>query len=340
MNKKVAVIILNWNGRDLLERYLPTVLEYTPEHLADVIVADNGSTDDSLTYLKGIGVHVMDLGQNYGFAEGYNRAIRLAEGYDYILLLNSDVRVTEQWLEPLVAFLDHSSNVASVQPCILSDRQPHMLEYAGALGGYLDFLGYPFCRGRIFDTLEEYSEKYGTKPMPVFWTTGACMLIRRALYLKAGGLDKTFFAHQEEIDLCWRLHSMGYSLFVVPSSVVYHYGGASLDAANPQKTFLNYRNNLRVLVKNLPGSIRFLTLFCRFFLDVFAAIYFLLKDGPRTARAVLKAWWAFLTTRSTPIPVELEVNHKSAYRKLYPHSLLLRYHLHRERYFDQLKNHP
>lgn len=338
MSKKVAVIILNWNGLSLLEQYLPTVLAYTPRSLADVILADNGSGDDSVSYAKSLGVHTLELGRNYGFAEGYNRAIRLAEGYEYVLLLNSDVRVTELWLEPLVALLDHSANIAAVQPCILSDRDPSMLEYAGALGGYVDFLGYPFCRGRLFDTLEPYTEKYGTTPMPVFWTSGACMLIRRDLYLEAGGLDETFFAHQEEIDLCWRLQSMGYSLFVVPSGVVYHYGGASLEAGNPRKTFLNYRNNLRLLSKNLPSSIRFLTLFSRFFLDLLAALYFLLKDGRRSAWAVVRAWWAFLTTKTTPIPVCID--RKASYRRLYPHSLLVRYHLHGERLFDQLKDHP
>ncbi len=338
MKKKVAVIILNWNGLALLQRYLPTVLKYTTQELADVIVADNGSTDESMDYLSELGVSTIALDKNYGFAEGYNRAIRYAEGYEYILLLNSDVRVTEQWLEPLVALLDHSSTIAAVQPCILSDRAPHMLEYAGALGGYIDYLGYPFCRGRIFDTLEQHSGKYGLSPMPVFWTSGACMLIRRELYLSAGGFDPSFFAHQEEIDLCWRLQAMGYSLFVVPASTVYHYGGASLDAANPQKTFLNYRNNLKVLAKNLPKSVRFLTLFCRFFLDLLAMIYFLITQGPQSAWSVAKAWKAFLMTRPTPIHVK--VNRYVAYKNLYPHSVLFRYHFRKERHFDQLKNHP
>ena len=234
MRKKVAVVVLNWNGSTLIPHYLPALLEHTDPELADVIEADNGSTDDSLEilaqdYPRAV---ALPLGSNLGFAAGYNRAIAELEGYDYICLLNDDVLVTKGWLEPLVAFLDSHPEVVSVQPTIRWEREPERLEYAGALGGYMDRLGYPFCRGRLFSTLEEDRGQYGREPMPVFWTSGACMLCRREAYLAAGGLDETFVAHQEEIDLCWRWQAAGHDLYVIPESVVYHWGGKSLSADN------------------------------------------------------------------------------------------------------------
>ena len=238
MRKKVAVVVLNWNGSTLIPHYLPALLEHTDPELADVIEADNGSTDDSLEilardYPRAV---ALPLGSNLGFAAGYNRAIAQLEGYDYICLLNDDVLVTKDWLEPLVDFLDSHPEVVSVQPTIRWEREPKRLEYAGALGGYMDRLGYPFCRGRLFSTLEEDRGQYGTEPMPVFWTSGACMLCRREAYIAAGGLDETFVAHQEEIDLCWRWQAAGHDLYVIPESVVYHWGGKSLSADNPRKT--------------------------------------------------------------------------------------------------------
>lgn len=330
--KKVAVVILSWNARQLLERYLPSVVEHTPTDLADIVLADNGSTDDSVAYARSLGVEVLELPENYGFARGYNEAIKQLD-HEYVLLLNNDVRVTPGWLPPLLTFIEEHPEVVSVQPKIRWDREPERYEYAGAEGGYMDWLGYPFCRGRIFDTLELSREQYGDEPKKVFWTTGAAMLVRRKEYVSEGGLDERFFAHQEEIDLCWRWNSGGYKLYVVPQSEVYHYGGASLSAENPRKTFLNFRNNLLMLRKNLPDSRRTWVLTIRLFLDLLATVVFVIQKKPNEAKAVFKAWKAFMkmpkATRSR--------GRDRAYKELYPHSILVRYHLFGEKTFDKIK---
>ncbi|MDO4771153.1 glycosyltransferase family 2 protein [Porphyromonas sp.] len=329
----VAVIILNWNGEKLLRKYLPTVIEHTPAAIGEVIVADNGSSDGSIAYCREMGVCVIDLGQNYGFAEGYNRSIAQVD-HPYVLLLNSDVRVTEHWLTPLYNFIDSHPDVVAVQPKLRWEKSPESFEYAGAQGGYMDRLGYPFCRGRIFATIEKDRGQYGTTPQEVFWTTGAAMLVRREAYLTAGGLDSTFFAHQEEIDLCWRWKSMGHKLFVVPSGVVYHEGGASLSAENPRKTHLNFRNNLRMLYRNLPDSRLREVLFLRFFLDMLASLVFLLSGKPKDAFAVLRAWRDFQASK----PQRMDIgDREKAYKELYQHSLLVRYHIYNEKTFSSLK---
>lgn len=330
--KKIAVVILSWNAEKLLKRYLPSVVEHTPSSLADIILADNGSTDSSVAYAHSLGVGVIELPENLGFARGYNEAIRQLE-HEYILLLNNDVRVTPGWIEPLFAFIESHPDVVSVQPKIRWDRQPESYEYAGAEGGYLDWLGYPFCRGRIFDTLEPSLGQYGNDPKEVFWTTGAAMLVRRKYYASEGGFDERFFAHQEEIDLCWRWHSAGFKLFVVPESEVYHYGGASLSAENPRKTFLNFRNNLLMLQKNLPDHRRSLVFSLRFFLDLFAAFVFLMQGKPKEAKTVIRAWNAF---RKIP-SVERCKGRRRSYQSLYHHSILVRYHLFGEKTFNKLK---
>ena len=345
--KKTALIILSWNALPLLKEYLPTVVQNTAPDETDLFLADNGSTDGSEDYALSLGVEVLPLGQNYGFAEGYNRAIGMlwdsGRRYPYTLLLNNDVRVVGKWLEPLVWQLDENPDTVAVQPAILSDRNHNLLEYAGALGGFLDFLGYPFCRGRIFSTVEPFQKEskptYRLYPSPIFWATGACMLIRTGAFVEAGGFDGSFFAHQEEIDLAWRLHRKGFSMAVVPSSVVYHLGGGTLQAGNPRKTFLNFRNNLLMLRKNLPssGGIRTLTLTLRFFLDLLATLSFLPhKNGQKEAWAVLRAWKAFL---STPFEAnkEDEAGKRLAYGKLYHRSLILRYYLFGEKTFSSLK---
>lgn len=334
MRKKVAVVVLNWNGSTLIPHYLPTLLEHTDPELADVIEADNGSTDDSLEILARDYPQAvaLPLGSNLGFAAGYNRAIAQLEGYDYICLLNDDVLVTKGWLEPLVDFLDSHPNVVSVQPTIRWEREPKRLEYAGALGGYMDRLGYPFCRGRLFSTLEEDRGQYGTEPMPVFWTSGACMLCRREAYLAAGGLDETFVAHQEEIDLCWRWQAAGHDLYVIPESVVYHWGGKSLSADNPRKTFLNFRNNILMLRKNLPSRILRSTLRKRWLLDHIAALHFLLRGHLGDARAVLRARRELRRL----CPVRSGGDLERAYSRLYPRSILLEYHLRGHHTYDRL----
>ena len=295
--KKVAVIILNWNGEKLLREFLPSVVAHTPELLADIVVADNGSTDGSLALLRSEfpTVKVMAFPENYGFAEGYNRAIA-ATPNELTLLLNSDVATPAGWLEPLVAAMDADPTLGACQPKILSYREPTKFEYAGAAGGFLDRNGYPYCRGRIFDAVEEDHGQYDTQ-IPIFWATGAALMVRTELYRRAGGLDKDFFAHMEEIDLCWRILLEGYHIDAVPASHVFHLGGGSLPASNPRKTYLNFRNNLLLLHKNLPDTDRRRALFRRRLLDTVAWLKFMATLDFANANAILRAHRHFLTHR-------------------------------------------
>lgn len=287
--KQIAVIILNWNGAALLREFLPSVVANTNAELADVIVADNGSTDDSLLVLREEFplVKVLEFPENYGFAEGYNRAVA-ATRYPMTLLLNSDVEVQEGWIEPLAAYMGANPECGACQPKILSYKDKGSFEYAGASGGLLDRNGYPYCRGRLFDTTEKDRGQYDT-PMKVMWASGAALLVRSALYEEVGGLDKEFFAHMEEIDLCWRIQLAGHTVDVVPASCVYHLGGGSLPASNPRKTYLNFRNNLLLLHKNLPRRDLFATLLRRRLLDTLAWAKFIASFDFANAGAVLKA---------------------------------------------------
>ena len=297
---RCAVVILNWNGSALLRRYLPSVLSGTNAAIGDVIVADNGSTDDSLQVLADEfpTVTVWPFDKNHGFAGGYNRALQraAAEGYEYTVLLNSDVSTPEGWLDPLVAFLDNHPDVGAVQPKIISDTDRTRFEYAGASGGFIDRNGYPYCRGRIFDTCETDNGQYDD-PIDIFWATGAALTVRTDLYLQVGGLDEAFFAHMEEIDLCWRILLAGHRIMVVPQSVVYHLGGGSLPASNPRKTYLNFRNNLLLLHKNLPDSTRRRKLFRRRLLDTIAWAKFAATLSWGNAAAVWRAHRHFATMR-------------------------------------------
>lgn len=297
--KKTAVIILNWNGRQLLEQFIPAASEFTISDEAELYVADNGSTDGSLAWLREHHpeVRILELGQNYGFAEGYNRAIGMVSE-PYVLLLNSDVEVTEGWLGPLVRFLDENPDVAAVQPKILSWRDRSKFEYAGAAGGYLDRLGYPYCRGRLFDCIETDHGQYDGAPADICWASGAALLVRRQDYIDAGGLDARFFAHMEEIDLCCRLHARGRRVCAVTQSAVYHVGGASLAQGNPKKTYLNFRNNLLLLHKNLPRKKGRRLLFLRRLADTLAFGMFILKGDLPQARAVVRAHSDFRRMRS------------------------------------------
>ena len=249
---KVSVILLNWNGRKLLEKFLPSVVAHTPSDVAEVVVADNGSTDDSVAMLRERfpGVRLILLDRNYGFAEGYNRAIEQTTA-EYTVLLNTDVEVTPGWLTAPLEELDADASVAAVQPKLLSRRDRSFFEYAGAAGGWIDRYGYPFCRGRVLSVVEEDRGQYDT-PADILWASGACLFIRTDVYRRVGGLDARFFAHQEEIDLCWRLRSRGYRLRCTPQSVVFHVGGGTLPTEHPRKTYLNFRNSLTMLYKNLP----------------------------------------------------------------------------------------
>lgn len=287
MKNRVAVVILNYNGAQMLRRFLPSVLEFSPE--AEVVVADNASTDDSLEVMRREfpTVRLVCLDKNHGFADGYNYALREVEA-DYYLLLNSDVEVTRGWLAPLLAFMDAHEDVAACQPKLLSYNNKALFEYAGGAGGFLDRYGYPFCRGRIFDAVEEDKGQYDNVAN-LFWATGAALMIRSGDYWSAGGLDGTFFAHMEEIDLCWRLRARGRRIVCVPDSVVYHVGGATLNKSNPRKTFLNFRNNLLMLYKNLPEKELSQVMRRRALLDYVAAAKFLLSGNVGDFKAVVAA---------------------------------------------------
>ena len=287
--KKVAIVILNWNGAALMGRFLPSVVRYSPEEMAEVVVADNGSTDDSLALLaeKFPSVRVVRFDRNYGFAEGYNRALQQIDT-PYAVLLNSDVEVTPGWLEAPLRRLDASPEVAAVQPKLLAEQARDQFEYAGAAGGFMDKYGYPFCRGRIFQEIETDRGQYDAEA-DILWATGACLFVRTEVYRAVGGLDAKFFAHQEEIDMCWRMRARGYRLVCTPESVVYHVGGGTLNAESPRKTFLNFRNNLLMLYKNLPEKELHRVMRLRFWLDYLAALKFLLEGHPANARAVREA---------------------------------------------------
>jgi len=294
---KVAVVILNWNGSKMLSRFLPSVISHSLGE-ATVYVADNASTDDSLDLLRRSfpEVKTIVLERNWGFAEGYNKALQQVEA-EYYLLLNSDVEVTRHWLTPLVAFMDSHPQVAACQPKLLSESRRDHFEYAGACGGLLDRYGYPFCRGRLFDTVERDDGQYDDARQ-VLWATGAAMMVRSGDYWEAGGLDGRFFAHCEEIDFCWRLGVMGRQVWCVPASVVYHVGGGTLPKSNPQKTFLNFRNDLTMLYKNLPEADLRHVLRVRRWLDWLAAAeMLLLKRNVGDFRAVLRGRKAFYAWR-------------------------------------------
>ena len=283
--EKTAVIILNWNGAQMLRTYLPSVIAHTKG--AEIIVADNGSTDDSLEVLakEFPSVKTIVLDTNYGFAEGYNKAIEQVES-EYVVLLNSDVEVTEGWLSPLLDYMTAHPEVAAVQPKIRAWRERDRFEHAGAAGGYLSWLGYPYCRGRRFGRVEQDHGQYDTIA-EIDWTTGACMCVRTSIYKECGGLDAAFFAHQEEIDLCWRMRNKGWKLECIPQSVIYHLGGGSLSYDNPRKTFLNFRNNLLMIYKN--RRFPWIVLSLRFFLDYAAAAMFLATGKKGSAKAVYEA---------------------------------------------------
>lgn len=275
---KVAIVILNWNGAKMLAQYLPTVLTFSRNE-AVVYVADNASTDDSLDLLRSRfpECRLIVLDKNWGFADGYNKALRQVDA-EYYLLLNSDIEVTHHWLTPLIEFMDVHPEVAACQPKLLSIYNKDMYEYAGACGGYLDRLGYPFCRGRIFDTVEQDNGQYDY-PAEVLWATGAALMVRAKDYWDAGGLDGRFFAHNEEIDLCWRMRIRGRKIYCLPESYVYHVGGGTLPKSNPMKTFLNFRNNLTMLYKCLPDDELGYVMRWRWVLDYVAAWQTLVCKG-------------------------------------------------------------
>ena len=283
----ISVVILNYNGKNYLEQFLPDVVRYSPD--VEIVVADNGSTDGSVDFLQNNfpEVKLICFEKNYGFAEGYNLALKNLSS-EYFVLLNSDVEVTENWLKTLCNFMENNPNVAACQPKIRSFCDREKFEYAGACGGFIDEYGYPFCRGRILGDLETDNAQYDDVA-DIFWATGACLMIRASEFWHAGGLDGRFFAHQEEIDLCWRLKARGKSIVCVPQSVVFHVGGGTLNVESPMKTYLNFRNNLLLLYKNIPQNRLKKVFFARFFLDIFAALNLLLQGKRENAKQVFKA---------------------------------------------------
>lgn len=284
-----AIVILNWNGEKYLEQFLPILIEKTTFPDVEIIVADNASTDNSLTVLseKFPNVRAIILDKNYGFAGGYNVALAQVKA-DYYVLLNSDVEVTSNWLPPLIEFMNVNADVAACQPKIRSYFQRSHFEHAGAAGGFIDRFGFPFSRGRVFGNVEEDKGQYDDI-VDIFWASGACLLVRSELFWKVGGLDADFFAHMEEIDLCWRLKTRAYRIVCIPQSTVFHIGGGTLNTENPHKTYLNFRNNLLLLYKNLPQHVLKQIMFWRFFLDYAAAFQLFITGKPKNALSVFKA---------------------------------------------------
>lgn len=330
----VAVVILNWNGRSMLERFLPSVLACSAD--ARVIVADNGSTDDSVEFLRQQypQVQLILFDKNYGFAEGYNRALEQVEA-DYFILLNSDVECTPGWIAPVVAMMEAQPDIAVAQPKLLMYDRKDTFEYAGGAGGFIDKYGYPFCRGRLFSSLEKDYGQYDD-PCNIFWATGACMFVRASVWKELGGLDGDFFAHMEEIDFCWRTHLAGYRVAYCPTSKVYHVGGGTLPKSSPFKTELNFRNNLSMLYKNLPAFRRGRVLFMRMWLDRVAALKFLSEGHVGEYKAVRKAHRQYRQWK----PALLEKrkrNGTSRVPQIYQGLLLLEYYLLGRKTFSALK---
>lgn len=289
----VSIVILNWNGQKYLEQFLPFVMASTYSNF-QVVVADNASSDDSIPFLQSYYplVKILELDKNYGFARGYNEALKNVEG-DYYVLLNSDVEVMPSWIEPVVELMESNRSIGACQPKLLQQQNRHYFEYSGACGGWLDRLGYPFARGRIFDVCEPDHAQYDDSA-PIFWASGAAMFVRAELYHELGGLDDFFFAHQEEIDFCWRLQRKGFLVYSCPASVVYHVGGATLPKGNSKKVFLNFRNNLVMMAKNMPVGEAFWKISYRFVLDAVSAVKSLFAGEGKYFVAVFRAHVAFL----------------------------------------------
>lgn len=330
-----AVVILNWNGKHMMEKFLPSVVANTTGD-AEVIVADNGSTDDSILFLHTHypNIRIIQLERNYGFAEGYNRALAQVEA-DFYVLLNDDVEVSPHWVEPVIEQMQQHPQTAICQPKLLMYDRRDTFEYAGAAGGFIDRYGYPFCRGRIFDTVEKDFGQYDDA-CEIFWASGAAMFVRADLWHSLGGLDGDFFAHMEEIDFCWRAKNQGYRVEYCPRSVVYHLGGGTLPKSNPRKTYLNFRNNLSMLYKNLPSGRRLWVLTTRFILDYVAAFKFLAERKPKDFHAVFQAHRQYrkckpsLRKKRTAIqPHEVSC--------IYPGRLLIDFYLLRKKSYGSLK---
>jgi GT2 family glycosyltransferase len=331
----IAIVILNWNGLKYLQQFIPNVVKYSnvDTFQVDVIVADNGSTDNSIAWLSENYpvVKTILLDKNYGFTGGYNLALKQINS-DYYVILNSDIEVKDGWLAPMIDFMESTPQAAACMPKLLSYHDKKIFEYAGAAGGFIDFLGYPFCRGRILNVIEEDKGQYNNA-LEIFWATGACMLVRSQQFWEAGGFDNDFFAHMEEIDLCWRLKRQGYSVWCIPQSQVFHVGGGTLAANNPRKVYFNHRNNLLMLLKNLSRTSLLPVLVFRLVLDVASALLYLISGKPRFTWAVVRAHAYFI--RSFAKTVKKRRTFKHPKLSLYRNSIVFQFFfLNRKHYSD------
>jgi len=332
---KAAVVILNWNGKKFLEQFLPAVIQHS-KNIASIIVADNASSDDSVAFLKEHfpEIRIIQNQSNGGFAKGYNDALKLIDA-EYYVLLNSDIEVTPGWIEPVLGLMDSDKSIAACQPKIRSYHEREKFEYAGAAGGYIDKYGYPFCRGRLFFTIEEDEGQYNDT-REIFWATGACLFVRAELYHKLGGLDEDFFAHMEEIDFCWRLKNHGYKIMYCPDSIVFHIGGGTLPKSSSRKTYLNFRNNFTLLYKNLPAKRLAPVFTARLLLDGIAAIKFLLDGGFKDFIAVSRAHLSFYRNigkirKKRKLQIQQKVRH------IYHGNIVVDYYLLKRKKFTDLK---
>lgn len=337
-SSRVAIVILNWNGHKLLEQYLPSVVQYSQGDGVDVIVADNQSDDDSVRFLQENypQVQIIQLTENHGFAKGYNLALQQVEA-DYYILLNSDVEVTPDWIDPMIELMEADSTIAAVQPKVLSWHRKDEFEYAGAAGGFIDQLGFPFCRGRILNVMEKDHGQFD-QVTNIFWATGACMAVRANYFHKAGGFDSDFWAHMEEIDICWRLKNMGYKIQFTPYSKVYHLGGGTLSYDNPKKLFLNFRNSLWLLYKNLPRRKFYKVLLVRMLLDGVAAFKLLSEANWRGFFSVFRAHYAFYHSHRTLRNKRLELKKIAEpqwHTEMLCKSIIWKFYLERKRTFKE-----
>jgi GT2 family glycosyltransferase len=332
----VALVILNWNGKGFLEKFLPSVMASRCKNLS-IVVADNASTDDSVSFLKNNypGIKIIINPENEGFAKGYNTALKQVSA-DYYILLNSDVEVTKGWIEPIISLMESDKNIAACQPKVLSFYDKNKFEYAGAAGGWIDAFGYPFSRGRVFDFCENDVGQYDDTA-EIFWATGAAFFVRSKVFHELSGFDEYFFAHQEEIDLCWRMKRAGYKIFAVPSSVVYHVGGGTLPMGNKRKVFLNFRNNLVMLAKNLSAKEKFWKINYRIILDNLAGVQALMKGDFKTFGAIQKAHlhffkWNFRKKTKNDLPVTALKNLAGAFEG----SIVRKYFIEKKKTFSQI----
>ncbi len=341
--KLVSIVILNWNGRTFLEKFLPTLVSRSRMEGVEIVVADNGSSDDSLSFMESSfpDISLIKLDKNYGFTGGYNRALEQLDSR-YFLLLNSDIEVTPLWLDPMISHMEANKDCAACTPKIKDYKDKTRFEYAGAAGGYIDHYGYPFCRGRIFDELEEDRGQFD-QVSEIFWGSGACLMVRAEQYRAVGGLDEQFFAHMEEIDLCWRLKRAGWTISFIPESTVYHVGGGTLARGNPKKTYLNFRNNLLLLYKNLPAKKRRRIIFFRMILDGISAVRFLLGGSPGDFSAVLRAHRDYYGMKKSYLGINKENilgENDVIVNGIYPRSIVAAFFLKGKRKFEDLNWKP